>query len=89
MPRRLLNAFPQPRHGSGAGYLCLRRSIYCHRLTEKAIHPGVSLTAGSSTRLSTETLSKNHDFLTAAEQGEAVASGEAAVWDAADWAESH
>jgi hypothetical protein len=56
-------------------YLRLRRSIHCHRLTEKPIHRGTSLAAGSFTRLSTETLRKNHGSLTSARQGEGVVAG--------------
>ena len=86
--RVVLNALvPQPRDGSAAEYLRLRRSIHCHRLTEKPIQPGASPAAGSSTRLSTETLRKNHDSLTRAGQGEGVESGEVADLDVAGQAQ--
>jgi len=86
---------PQPRDGSAAGYSRFRRSIHCHRsepdwhFPEKPIHPGVSLAAGSSTWLSTETLSKNHDFLMGAGQGEGVDLGEAADLDVGGQAAQH
>jgi hypothetical protein len=78
---------PQPRDGSAAKYLRLRRSIHCHHLTEKPIHPAASLAAGSSTWLSTETLRRNHDSLMGAGQGEDVEQGEAAELDVAGQAQ--